>query len=186
MKKREKGEIGYLSYRRKVVLIQTVVMYAIALGIFFGGCYWTQTKANIFSIIAVLMLLPASRNTVSLIMYMKVPSFDKENMEKLTANKAEVTMLHQMYLTSYQKNYPITCFAIRGNHLIGYTEFEKCDINGCEKHLDGLLKQNFLKNVTVKIFKDLNKFEERISQLEKLEQSKQDDEIVMLVKDISL
>ncbi len=185
-KKKHKGEIGYLIYQRNVVVIQTIILYAAALLVFFTGYFWTDTKANIFSIIAVLMLLPASRSTVSMIMYMKVPSYNKEITNQLAQKEGTVQLLHQMYLTSYQKNYPITCFAVHGNHLIGYTEFAKCDVNECEKHIEGILKQNAVKNVTIKIFRELNKFEERVSQLEKMESHKQDADIVLLLKDISL
>ena len=59
-------------------------------------------------------------------------------------------------------------------------------MNECEKHIEGILKQNAVKNVTIKIFRELNKFEERVSQLEKMESHKQDADIVLLLKDISL
>lgn len=185
-RKKHKGEIGYLIYQRNVVLIQTIVLFAAALLVFFTGYFWTNTKANIFSIIAVLILLPASRSTVSLIMYVKIPKYQTEILKPFEHKETKVQLLYQMYLTSYQKNFPITCFAVYGNHLIGYTEFAKCDVNACETHIDGILKQNAVKNVTIKIFREWNKFEERVSQLEKMEPSKQDEEVVSLLKDISL
>lgn len=91
-----------------------------------------------------------------------------------------------MYLTSYKKNFPINCFAARGGNLIGYTEFDTCDTDACEKHIKELLSQNAIKGITVKIFQDQRKFSERISQLESLDVSGKEDEILTLMCDISL
>lgn len=188
MKKKriQKGEFGYLPYEKKVATIRTVIMFVMALIIFFTGYFWTKTKANVFSIIAVLALLPASRSLVNMIMYYRAPQYMEEIKNSVDEIKGNVTVLYQLYLTSYQKNFPVSCFAVKGNHLIGYTEFEKCDLNACEQHIKDLLVQNALKNVTVKIFRERERFEERIQQLQNIEVHKQDEEIISLIKDISL
>lgn len=185
-KKIQKGEFGYLPYEKKITTIRTIILFVIAVIIFLTGYIWTKTKANIFSIIAVLDLLPASRSLVNMIMYYRTPKYDEDIKNSFDKIKGNVSIVYQLYLTSYQKNFPVSCFAVKGNHLIGYTEFEKCDANACEQHLKDLLAQNALKNVTVKIFKEKDRFEERIQQLQNIEVHKQDEEIISLIKDISL
>lgn len=182
----QKGEFGYLPYEKKVATIRTVILFVMALIIFFTGYFWTHTKANVFSIIAVLALLPACRSFVNMIMYFRTPVYSEKTVTSLEPIKGNVPVLYQLYLTSYQNNFPVSCIAVKGNHLIGYTEFEKCDTNACEQHLKDLLMQNTLKNVTVKIFKDKDRFEDRVLQLQDMETHKQDTEIISLVKDISL
>ena len=91
-----------------------------------------------------------------------------------------------MYLTSYRLNFPVNCFAVRGNNLIGYTEFPNCDAAACEEHIQGILKQNSIKNVTIKIFHEKSRFMERLTQLQALEHSKKESEVLALLCDISL
>lgn len=184
--KKIKGEFGYLPYQKKIVTFRTILLFAMALIIFFTGYFWTNTKANIFSIIAVLVLLPASRSLVSMIMYFRIPAYNEKNMKEIQNSCHDISLLFQLYLTSYQKNFPISCFAVKGNHLIGFTEFDECDTNACEEHIQGILKQNSIKNVTIKVFKDKNKFIDRIKQLENMESHKQDDDIISYILDISL
>ncbi len=49
-----------------------------------------------------------------------------------------------------------------------------------------LLLQNGLKNITVKIFKEQKKFEDRLQQLQNLEVNHKENEILTLLCDISL
>jgi len=97
-----------------------------------------------------------------------------------------VKAIYSMYLTSYKKNFPINCFAARGGNLIGYTEFDACDTDACEKHVKDMLSQNAIKGITVKIFKDQRRFMDRLSQLEALEEGAKEAEILTLMCDISL
>ena len=184
----QKGEYGYLAKQKKLSIIKTVLSYAIAIAVFIIGYLSAKTKENVFSIIAVLLLLPASRNTVSMIMFLKTPAYDEKLYHKLADLKGNVPMLFHLYLTSYQVNFPITCFAAKGSNLIGYTEFGKCDVNACKEHIEGIIKQNGLSNINVKIFgsNDYKMFEERIKQLQSVEPSKHDEELLALMCDISL
>lgn len=184
--KKQKGEFGYLNFEKKIATIRTLILFMMALIIFFTGYFWTKTKANVFSIIAVLALLPACRSLVNMIMYYRTPQYAEKTVSFVEPIKGNVEILYQLFLTSYQKNFPVSCFAIKGNHLIGYTEFDKCDIQACEQHIKDMLAQNSLKNVTVKVFKDCERFGERVLQLQDIDAHKQDEEIISLVKDISL
>ena len=97
-------------------------------------------------------------------------------------------MLYHLYLTSYQKNYAMSCMTARGGNLIGFSEFDKCDVNSCKEHIEGILTQNGIKNINVKIFgrNDYKMFEERLKQLQAQEGGKHDEELLSLMCDISL
>lgn len=186
--KAHKGEYGYLTRQKKLSIVKTLISFSIAIAIFIIGYCLTKTKENIYSIIAVLLLLPASRNTVSMIMYLRTPAFQDEIYHELSDTISDISVLYHLYLTSYQKNFPITCFAVKGSNLIGFSEFSNCDIQACEEHVKEILQQNGVKNINIKIFgnKDLKMFEERLKQIQKLEPGKHDDEILSLMCDISL
>ena len=69
---------------------------------------------------------------------------------------------------------------------MGYTEFSNVDVAGCEEHIRGILSQNSIKNVNLKIFTDKKKFMERINQLQDTEESSKDLQLLVLMLDISL
>lgn len=183
----QKGEPDYLIRQKKLSTIKTAISFAAAIIIFIIGYAIYHTRENIFTIIAVLALLPASRNTVSMIMFLKTPAYDTVICNQIQ-QIAEIPMLYHLYLTSYQKNYAMTCMTARGGNLIGFSEFDKCDVNSCKEHIEGILTQNGIKNINVKIFgkNDYKMFEERLKQLQAQEAGKHDEELLSLMCDISL
>ena len=181
-----KGEHGYLIYQRKKVIIITIIYYVISLAVFALGYYSTHTKANLLTVVAVLGLLPASKSTVSAIMYLKTPKYSDDTYNTICSCVKALPAVYDLYLTSYQKNYPINCFVARDNNLMGYTEFQNFEVSNCEEHIKGILSQNGIKNVNLKIFTDKKKFMERINQLQDMENSSKDSQLLELMLNISL
>lgn len=183
-----KGEPDYLKRQKKVVLIKTIVYFAISLAIFVIGYWSTKTKANLMSVVAVLGLLPASKSLVSLIMYLRTPHYNESILHSIQNVVGQIPIVYHLYLTSYQKNFPLNCIAVRGNNIMGYTEFVSCDTAACEEHIKLITTQNSFKNLNIKIFKgqEQKKFEERLAQLQKTEAGKREEELIELMKDISL
>lgn len=186
MKKCNKGEFGYPPYERKIVIIRTAVYFLISLAVFFLGYLSTGQKENLLTIVAVLGLLPSSKSLVSVIMYIKIPKFSEQVYREIAAKAGDVPVLYSMYLTSYKLNFPVNCFAMRGGSLIGYTEFKNCDVSACEEHIQGIFKQNGIKNMTIKIFTEQPRFMDRLNQLQELEPGKRETEVLTLLCDISL
>ncbi len=189
-----KGEFEYPIYQTKVVIIRTIIYFLLSLSIFIMGYYSTKTTANLLTIVAVFGFLPSSKSLVSVIMYLRIPKFSKEIYNSICKKNIDICMLYSLYLTSYKENFPINCFVVRGNNIIGYTEFSNtktsgkllCKVPECEEHIKAILKQNGIKNMTVKIFTDLNKFENRIDQLQQNETTDKENEVINLLCDISL
>lgn len=182
----KKGAFGYPPYERKRVLIRTAVYFLISIAVFLLGYFSTGKKENLLTIVAVLGLLPSSKSLVSAIMYFRIPQFSEAVYQEIFKHAGEVSVIYSMYLTSYHSNFPVNCFAVRGNNLIGYTEFPNCDAAACAEHIQGILKQNSIKNVTIKIFHEKSRFLERLTQLQALEHSKKESEVLALLCDISL
>lgn len=186
IQRQTKGEFGYPSYERKRVIIRTAAYFLISTAVFLLGYFSTGKKENLLTLVAVLGMLPSSKSLVSVIMYFKIPRFSETVYQEISAHEGEVSVIYSMYLTSYRLNFPINCFAVRGNNLIGYTEFPNCDAAACEEHIQNILKQNSIKNMTVKIFHEKSRFVERLAQLQVLEQGKKEAEVLRLLCDISL
>lgn len=188
MKKQKlpKGEFGYPVYERKVVILRTIVYFMISIAVFLLGYFSTGQKENLLTVVAVLGLLPSSKSLVSVVMYMKIPKFSDTVYQEISSRIDNLPAIYSMYLTSYKQNFPVNCFVLRGNNIIGYSEFKTCDKNACEEHIKDILRQNGFKNVTVKVFGEQKRFMDRMDQLKELEVSKNETEILTLLCDISL
>lgn len=182
----KKGAFGYPPHERKRVIIRTAAYFLISIAVFLLGYFSTGQKENLLTIVAVLGLLPSSKSLVSVVMYCKIPKFSETVYQEIAGHAGDVPVIYSMYLTSYRSNFPVNCFAVRGSNLIGYTEFPNCDTAACEEHIQGILKQNSIKNVTIKIFREKARFVERLDQLQALEHGKKEAEILTLLCDISL
>lgn len=183
IQKRKKGEIGYLAYKKKVVLFQTLLMFGISVLIFICGYLYKGTKENIMTIVAVLGLLPASKSLVSLIMYLKTPKYDISNIEKLMIKCENTKPIAELYFTSYKKSFPCNAMLCSKDTIIGYSAFANVKEQELEAHIKDILNQNSYKDITVKIFKDYDKFEQRALQLSC---QKPSESLTQLMLDISL
>lgn len=183
-----KGNPLYLNKQKKTVFIRTIIYFAISLAVFLIGYWSTKTKANLMTVIAVVGLLPACKSAVSLIMYLRTPKYSESVLQNIQNAVGEVPVIYHLYLTSYKENFPLNCIAIRGNNIMGYTEFDFCNATACEEHIQLIATQNSFKNVNIKIFKgnEWKKFEERLKQLQVAEEGKKENELLELMKDISL
>lgn len=186
IQRQNKGAFGYPLYERKRVIIRTAVYFLISISVLLLGYFSTGKIENLLTIVAVLGMLPSSKSLVSVVMYFKIPKFSEKVYQEISKQQGNVPVLYSMYLTSYQLNFPINCFAVRGSNLIGYTEFARCNVSACEQHIQGILKQNRLQNITVKIFSEKARFMDRLAQLQTLEPGKKEMEILELLCDISL
>lgn len=189
MKKAIKGTFGYLSNKRTQVMIRTILFFGISLALLIAGIITTGSKKNLLTVVAVLGCLPACKSLVNLVMYLKAKGCSKEVRDVIAKEEGKLIGMFDMYFTSYKLNFSISHMVVEGKNICGYTEDEKMDTGACEKHLETMLKQGGYKDMTIKIFKDLPKYCERLKQLNALEYEKtpdRDDEVRVVLYDISL
>lgn len=98
----------------------------------------------------------------------------------------ELTAFYDMYFTSYQKNFAISHMALKGSVLCGVTENARCDCNKAEKHLEQMLSQEGIKNITVKIYSNADKYIDRLGQIVSLDtdEHRNRDQIINLLYSI--
>lgn len=183
-----KGSYGYIENRKLFTALRTLLYFAVCIGLYVMGYVTTGSNKNLLTIVAILGMLPACKSAVNMIIFLRAGGCSGALQEKVCAYDEELTTFYDMYFTSYQKNYPISHMVLKGNILCGITEHPKCDTNEAEKHLEQMLAQEGIKNVTVKIFTNTGKYIERIGQLEKLETEdhKNLEGIISLLYSISL
>ncbi len=160
-----KGTRNYLNSQKKYEVIRTIIYFAIPLSLFIAGYIATKTRLNWLTMVAVLGFLPASKSLISCIMFLRYKSCSSTVCEKLDTASYNLTELYDMVFTSYSKNFNIGHMAIMGNTVCGYTETKDFPEKEFQTHITGILKMDGHKNVTVKIFTELDKYIDRITQL---------------------
>ncbi len=194
MAEKGKGSFGYLKKQAVKQGVLALSMLAVCATAFLVGFFWLTEYATILTVIAVLGMLPVAKMLVSMILFMKAEKFSCTNdlYEKLikTAGEQKEDLLcgFDFYLTSYDKNFPLSAALVRKGSLIAYTPWKKCDCNKCKEHIELYMKKNGITGINVKIFAEENKFAERFAQLceESIAPAENEKEIYRLLLNLSL
>ena len=171
MFKSRKGDFGYIKSGRIRELIKTVLMLAVSVALYVGGYMATGSNKNVLTYVAILGCLPAAKFMVNFIMFMKAKGCSEELKAALDEKDLKPTFF-DLFFTTYKVNHRVSAMYYNRSTLIGITEDEKCDAAACEEHLTERLKSAGFE-VTVKIFKDRDKFMERLKELSALEPDKE-------------
>lgn len=164
-----KGGRGYIDSQKKYEIIRTLLYFGVSLSLFAAGYIQTKSTMNLLTIVAVLGCLPASKSAVSAIMFLRFKSCKESVAEAAQAHSQGLYCLYDMVFTSYKKNYAVGHLAVRGGTVCGFSEDGKFPEEEFRKHIDNLLKLDGHKDVTVKIFTNLDKYTERLEQMKALD-----------------
>ena len=142
---------------------------------------------NLLTIVAVLGCLPASKSTVQMIMYLRYRSLSADTAQTIEKYADGLSVLYDLVLTSYEKNYNVGHLAVKGNTIIGYTQDSKFDEKAFYSHIDQILKKDNMKGTSVKIFSNLKKYTDRLEQLKELDTEETLNQSIMnTLKSVSL
>ena len=164
-----KGTKDYLKTQRKYEIGRTILYFFVSISLFIAGWIATGSRENLLTVVAALGCLPGCKSLVDMIMFMRFKGCSPENAEIIEAHSEGLECLYDMVFTSYDKNYTVAHLAVKGNTICGFTEVEDFDEIGFSKHIDTILKKDNYKNTTLKIFKDVKKYTERLEQVKKLD-----------------
>ena len=168
MKKVYKGEFGYINYRRKVAIIRTVICLAIAVGLFVIGLVINGSQKNILSIIAALCCLPSGLSAVNMIMFLKADPCKDSDHEKILKHCGDLLIHYDHIITSYDKNFNVHASTVLDKNICCYSADDSFDAGDLEKHVRKMMAQNGYSDYSIKLFNNIDKFCERLDQLEKL------------------
>ena len=94
MKKIQKGNPGYLNYKKKVEIIRTIVYFAIVFAILALGIWQTGTRLNLLTVVAILGCLPASKSLVGVIARFPYPSIDPDKAKEIAKLSRHLTVCY--------------------------------------------------------------------------------------------
>lgn len=146
----DKGAPGYIDVRKKAQLYKTILMFGIAAAIFVLGLALNQwQKSNVFTIVAALAVLPASKMLISYIVLAPYHSLTKDTFERLIATTQEQDIVFtDVVCTSSEKVMNLSILVIVENQVLGLIGRKKENRVYIEKYL----RENFkLKQYSAKI-----------------------------------
>ena len=140
--KLERGEYGYLNQKKKKALCGTCLMVLIGVAIFLVGLLLNKMEAtNIFTVIAVCMVMPAAKYFVSYVVMFPYKPISLEAKERLDSYAKEGdTVLYDVVFTSSEKVMHLDCIYVTGHQIIGYTSREKDNVPVMLEYLKKELK----------------------------------------------
>ena len=158
MTKIEKGEPGYIRARKARYLAWAIGEFAIVIAVLVLGYVQTGSKMNLFTVVAVVGCLPASKMLVEYITMAPHKSIEPEVYKELEEKAKLLTRAYDLVITSTEKVMPVTALVISGHVVCGYAKSEKTDEVKCARLIKDMLKHNGYDKITVKIFRDYHAF----------------------------
>ena len=174
-----KGEYLYLQNKKKTEILKTVVFFGISAALYVSGYITTGSNKNYLTIVAILGCLPASKSAVSMIMNLKIKGCSEKVYHAISKKVGKGEGAFNLYFTSYDKNYDMSHVYAKGMTVIGFTENSKIAENDFEEHIKMILNKDAIKGVNVKLYKDLDKYLNRVEQMQSLENEKSREKDIM-------
>lgn len=156
----ERGSFGYIKKKKRRHAGMVLLLLLIGVIIFIIGLFIHKfDRANICTVMAVLMVLPAAKNLVTCIVVFPYKSVSKERYDKISELAGDnAILMTDMVITSPEKVMNLDFVLITDNQVLGLVGKAKQDSAYIEKYLKSSLKENGVDGFVVKIFEDENQF----------------------------
>lgn len=185
-----KCSAGYAKKHLVRVAVTASVMLILSFGIYFLGIHIKGDNKNLLTLVAILGMLPAGKELVTLIMCIKAIKYICPNEIILKINEArnELLVRYDLYITAYDKSFPLYSLTSFDSSIVALSAESVFDEKGFAEHLKPLLSQNGLKAANIKVFTDLDKYLSRLDAFntEEAKQSETDLKIIRLMENLSL
>lgn len=163
-----KGEKDYLRTQKIYESLRTLFYFFLCGLLLLCSYFTTGVNSNLFLILSVLGALPSCKSAVEMIMYLRYTSMDGKIADEIIARLGDLDGLFDLVFTTHLKNHHIDHMVYKANCLYGYTTHASVNEAQCETHISNMLQESGHKGITVKIFKDLNKYYDRIDHLKQV------------------
>lgn len=164
MKKVNKGEYGYIRAQKKRRILITSILFAIPVVIFLTGYFQTGTRNNLFTFVAIMGCLPASKSAVGMIMILLQKPMDAALYREISSHVKDMTVLYEATVSSYEKNMPMPCIVVSGLNVVCYSPDLKAEVSFAQNHIKKILQGNGYR-ADVKVIRELKPFLRRVDEL---------------------
>ena len=122
MKKKYKGEFGYISYRQKITLLRTLICLLVAVGFFVSGLIIYGSQKNILSIVAALGCLPTGWSAVNMVMFLRSKGCSESSHDRIEEVRGNLLIHYDHVITSYDKNFNVAASTVLDKNICLFTE----------------------------------------------------------------
>lgn len=150
----EKGQAGYLTAQRKKLGYQTLIRFGVVILILAAGYIKTHTRLNIFTVVAALGCLPASKMLVEFITIFPYKTIDKKIADEISEKSSLLTTAYDLVITSREKIMPINAIVISNHTVFGYAKNPKTNPDEAAAYIKKVLSENKYPKTTVKVFSE--------------------------------
>lgn len=179
-----KGDYGYLQKNKLIQLTISLGLIIMVMIIFYTGYIKYGNTKNIFTVLAVVSVIPMAKFIVGYLVIAKYKSLSQTEYEDLTSNIGQ-DMLYDLIISSTDKVYNAKVSIVKDNSVYLYMSDKKYNKNDIEKYVRTFLETE-CKVTSVKVFNELSEFKKMAGKLEKNETGKYDDRIRKLLLIYSL
>lgn len=163
----EKGKYGYINKQKLFEIIKTVVMFACAIGLYLIGFLTLKTNKSLWTIFAVLSVLPAAKCAVSMIMFLRFSSLDKDEYNTVN-NASNIPTNYEYVFTSSEKAYFAKAISCKDNTIIVLSnKNDKKDLSSeLKNHLNLALEREGLSGYSLKVYTNTDDYVNRLKEME--------------------
>lgn len=159
-----KGTFGYIRKQTIFEIIKTIILFAMAIGIFLIGYLTLNTKKSLWSVFAVLALLPASKSLVGVIMLARFRSLSPKQYETFRSAAGGLPTIYENIITTTSKAYYVPVICCIAATVTAYTTADSSETDLIKDHIESVLKTGG-HNAVVKVFVHEDDFILRIKQM---------------------
>ena len=126
----QKGDFGYINNRKKKALTGVILMAAAGLAVFIAGLLLNKmSNRNIFSVIAVLFVLPGAKYLVRFIITFPYHSADRETYNRIKGHTdGKMQLYADMLVTSSEKVMLLDFIAVGNKYVIALASSKNQEI----------------------------------------------------------
>lgn len=178
MKKKiiKKGEWGYINQTKVLRLLGTLAMLLLVAIILYTGFIQYDTTKNVFTVMAVVSVIPTAKIAVSYLVIMKYHSCEKSVFEAACAQAPDSIVLSDLLISSTEKVFQADIAVIRDNSVFMYCENLSESVKEKEAYVRKVLETE-AKVTSVKIFSKQDIFLKNLASLNGNNPGKSDETI---------
>ena len=120
------GDYGYINAHKRRQAIKVVLWAVLIAAIITGGILYTGTRFNELTIIGIVLVLPASKSLIGLIIIGRYHTGSREEYEKIRALAQKNShVLSDLVLTRYEGSMLISIAVVHGGNIFAYVPTQK-------------------------------------------------------------
>lgn len=120
---------GYIHQQKIFQSLMLLLFIAIGVGLFLLGLFITGTRANIFTVLGILMVLPGAKRVIALVVMLPRSSVEQKRYEEMERTlTSQAVLLTDYVFTSVDKIMSLDFVVIQNKNVIGVLSEKKQDV----------------------------------------------------------